>query len=673
MKTVLDKNSSKIISLREKIRDHNYRYYVLDDPIISDAEYDILFRALQTLESKNPALITQDSPTQRVGAAPLDAFQSVRHAIPMLSLENAFNIEELNHFYERIQKFLKDNSEIEFVCEPKLDGVAISLYYENGELKKAATRGDGQVGENVTQNIRTIQSIPLKLLGHDYPEQCEIRGEIFMPILGFEKLNKLAEKNNEKKFSNPRNAASGSLRQLDSSITAKRPLNFYAYALVVLSGKNCFQKQSEILNKLKSWGLPIAKNISIAQGIGMCEKYYQNMLKIREKLPFEIDGVVYKVDQLVLQERLGFVSRAPRWAIAHKFPAEEKTTEIEQIEFQVCRTGAITPVARLKPVFVSGVTVSNATLHNFDEMKRKDIRVGDTVLVRRAGDVIPEVVRVILEKRNHRAQKITMPTKCPVCGSDVIKEEGEAVLRCMGGLYCSAQLRETIKHFVSRRAMDIEGLGDKLIDLLVENNVISNVADLFFLKRENLIALPRLGEKSTDNLLAAIEKSKATTLPRFLFALGMREVGEATAVILADAFQTIENLKNSTLESLELIHDIGPVVAGHIVAFFREKHNQKLIEKLLSSGINWPVISVSEKKSLSLFGKSFVITGTLSSMSRDEAKNRLQELGAKVSSSISNKTNYLVLGESPGSKYEKAKALNITCLDEPAFLKILEE
>src|SRR3990167_5414336 len=670
MKTVLDKNSSKIISLREKIRDHNYRYYVLDDPIISDAEYDILFRALQTLESKNPALITQDSPTQRVGAAPLDAFQSVRHAIPMLSLENAFNIEELNHFYERIQKFLKDNSEIEFVCEPKLDGVAISLYYENGELKKAATRGDGQVGENVTQNIRTIQSIPLKLLGHDYPEQCEIRGEIFMPILGFEKLNKLAEKNNEKKFSNPRNAASGSLRQLDSSITAKRPLNFYAYALVVLSGKNCFQKQSEILNKLKSWGLPIAKNISIAQGIGMCEKYYQNMLKIREKLPFEIDGVVYKVDQLVLQERLGFVSRAPRWAIAHKFPAEEKTTEIEQIEFQVGRTGAITPVARLKPVFVSGVTVSNATLHNFDELFRKDIREGDTVVIRRAGDVIPEVVKAIIEKRPKNTRKTALPKQCPVCGSHLVKPEGEAVLRCTGGLYCSAQLRESIKHFATRRAMDIDGLGDKIVDLLVDEKLVHHVSDLYRLKRAQLIALPRFAEKSADNLLEAIHNSKKTTLPRFLYALGIREVGESTAALLANEFGDLPLLMRADLERLEKIRDVGPVVAKHIVAFFAEAHNQKIIRELIESGVQWE--SVSRTSDLPLAQKTFVITGTLASMSRDAAKEKLIALGATVSGSVSAKTHAVIVGESPGSKYDKAQSLGVSCLDEVAFLKLLE-
>lgn len=663
----------KIETLCKKINFHNYRYYVLDDPEISDAEYDYLFRELQNLEAQYPEYITEDSPTQRVGAAPLESFQSITHTIPMLSLENAFDSEELHAFYERIQKLLKTTEDIEFVCEPKLDGVAISLVYEEGKLKTAATRGDGETGEDVTQNVRTIKSVPLKLIGTDYPLSCEIRGEIFMPIAGFEKLNKVVSARNEKTFANPRNAASGSLRQLDAHITAERPLFFDAYALVMTKEHHAFQKHSEILQQLKQWGFPTAKEIKVVTGIPACEQYYRAMLKMRDKLPFEIDGVVYKVNQLNLQEKLGFVSRAPRWAVAHKFPAEEKATQIEKVEFQVGRTGAITPVARLKPVFISGVTVSNATLHNFDEIDRKDIRVGDMVMIRRAGDVIPEVVRVVFEKRPAKTHKIKMPIHCPVCQSAVIKEAGEAVLRCMGGLVCSAQLRESIKHFASRRAMNIEGLGDKLVDLFVDHHLIHHVADLYFLKRDALIALPRFGEKSADNLLQAIENSKTTTLPRFLYALGIREVGETTAALLAEEFQTLDRIQQVDMERLQAVEDIGPVVSAHVVAFFHEKHNQQLIEKLLRAGIHWPAISKSEKTTLPLFGKSFVITGTLSSMSREIAKEKLQTLGAKVSDNVSSKTDYLVVGESPGSKYDKAKKLRVVCLNEDDFLKLLKK
>src|SRR3990167_50578 len=493
-----------IAQLRKKLNHHNYRYYVFDDPEISDAQYDLLFRELQTLENQHPELITADSPTQHVGGVALSEFKQIAHSIPMLSLDNVFNLEELIAFNDRIQQRLKNTNEIDFTCEPKLDGVAISLTYEKGKLLTARTRGDGRVGEDVTQNVRTIKSIPLNLIAQDYPEKMEVRGEIVMPKKEFEAMNIIAEKHGEKIFANPRNAAAGSLRQLDAKITAQRPLRFYAYGLAVLSEENKFKKHSDMLDKLKNWGFPVSFEVKTVSGINACEKYFQHILKKRHDLQYEIDGVVYKVDSIELQNELDFVSRAPRWAIAHKFPAEEKETQVERIEFQVGRTGAITPVARLKPVLVGGVTVSNATLHNFDELFRKDIRIHDAVIIRRAGDVIPEVVQSIIAKRKTNAAKIKMPTVCPVCGSAT--EKTDAVLRCTAGLICSAQLRESMKHFASRRAMDIEGLGDKIIDVLVDEKLISTVADLFQLKRDTLVALPRFGEKSVENLLSSIEQ-----------------------------------------------------------------------------------------------------------------------------------------------------------------------
>ena len=660
----------RIQQLRDEINRHNYRYYVLDDPEITDAKYDILFRELQSLEKKHPELITPDSPTQRVGAAPLSAFKEVTHATPMLSLDNVFDHDELMHFYERIQKFLKSDETIDFTCEPKFDGVAISLTYKNGHFIRAATRGDGQVGEDVTQNVRTIKSVPLTLFGETCPLHCEVRGEIVMPIRDFEKMNSLAEKNQEKIFANPRNAASGSLRQLDSHITAKRPLRFFAYGLVVLSNDKQFKKHSDILVALRTYGFPVSNDIKTVTGIDACERYYEKILQKRLNLPYEIDGVVFKVDSLALQEDLGFISRAPRWAIAHKFPAEEKETIVEQVEYQVGRTGAITPVARLKPVSVGGVTVSNATLHNFDEIERKDIRIQDHVMIRRAGDVIPEVVRVITAKRKANAVKIKIPTRCPVCDSEV--EKGDSVLRCTAGLYCSAQLRESIKHFASRRAMNIDGLGDKIIDLFVDESLIKTVADLYRLNRDTLISLPRFGEKSVDNILSSIEKSKSTTFSRFIYALGIREVGEATAAILANEFQTIDHLLKADALRLEAIHDIGPIVSSHILAFFHEKHNQKLIGELMSAGVHWPAVQGKSAVASPLSGKTFVITGTLTSMSRDAAKEKLQSLGATVSGSVSAKTFAVIVGDSPGGKYDTAQKLNVTCLDEKAFLKLIE-
>lgn len=660
-----------IAQLCEKLNHHNYRYYVLDDPEISDADYDRLFRELQSLEKEHPEFIQLDSPTQRVGGAALSAFQKVTHEIPMLSLDNVFNISELTAFRDRIAQRLKINTDIDFVCEPKLDGLAISLTYENGELITAATRGDGQVGENVTQNVRTIKSVPLHLLGKHIPKRCEIRGEIFMPKAEFEAMNKTLELRHEKPFANPRNAAAGSLRQLDSAITAQRPLRFYAYGLGILEGDFNFQTHAEILKILHTWGLPVSSEIKTVVGVAECENYYHHILKKRHDLPFEIDGVVYKVNSLTLQESLGFVSRAPRFAIAHKFPAEEKITQVERVELQVGRTGAITPVARLKPVLVGGVTVSNATLHNFDELYRKDIREGDTVIVRRAGDVIPEVVYALIEKRPLNAKKIPMPITCPVCHSAVIKPEGEAVLRCTAGLYCPAQLRESIKHFASRRAMDIDGLGDKIVDLLVDEKLVRHVTDLYQLDRTALIALPRMGEKSIDHLLSAIEKSKSTTFPRFLYSLGIREVGQATACVLANEFLTLDALMHTDTVRLQEVVDIGPVVSEEIVAFFHEPHNQKLIAELIKLGLHWPAII--KKSQLPLAGKTWVITGTLSSLSRDEAKEKLQQLGATVSSSVSAKTYAVVVGESAGSKYDKAQQLGVTCFNEEQLIKLLEE
>jgi len=580
-----EKIAQKVCKLREMIDEHNYSYYVLDTPTIPDSEYDLLFRELQQLEEQYPDLVVPSSPTQRIGAEPLSAFTQVEHKLPMLSLGNVFDEEELQAFFERVRKGLPDEDRIEYSCEPKLDGVAISITYQNGELAQAATRGDGSVGEDVTQNVRTINAVPLKLRGEDFPSKLEIRGEIYMPKAGFEQLNQLAIKNNEKVFVNPRNAAYGSLRQLDPQITATRPLAFYAYAVGVVEAGELPNTHFDILQKFKSWGIPVCDYLEVVNSVAGCIKFYDNIASTRDNLPYEIDGVVYKVNSLGLQQQLGFVSRAPRWAIAHKFPAQEKLTIVEAIEFQVGRTGAITPVARLKPVFVGGVTVSNATLHNFDEMYRKDIRVGDTVIVRRAGDVIPEVVSFVADKRPANTKQIAMVTKCPVCKSDVIKPEGEAVARCTGGLYCLAQLRESIKHFASRKAMDIDGLGDKLVDLLVEEKQIEDITDLYKLKPLQLSSLPRLGDKSAANLLSSIEKSRQTTLPKFLYALGIREVGEATARSLAQYYGTLDTIMQADMDNLQQVPDVGPIVAERIVAFFQQQHNRELITKLIKYGI----------------------------------------------------------------------------------------
>lgn len=662
---------TKINQLREKINEHNYRYYILDDPAISDAEYDRLFLELKKLEETHPELITPDSPTQRVGAKPLKSFNEVKHAIPMLSLENAFTEEDMQAFNKRIQERLKTTEAIEYCAEPKLDGLAISIRYENGKLVQAATRGDGETGEDVTENIKTIRMIPLRLHGNNFPNVLEARGEVFMSKRGFEALNAAAEKKGEKIFANPRNAAAGSLRQLDSRITASRPLEIYFYGMGEISSiPRGIHTQSGILTMLAQFGLRTNPLIEVVTAEKNCFAYYQKINQKREKLAYEIDGVVFKVNRLIEQEQLGFVTRAPRWAIAYKFPAEEVNTLIESVEFQVGRTGALTPVARLKPVHVAGVIVSNATLHNMDEIHRKDIHIGDTVIIRRAGDVIPEVVGVVKAKRQH-AKPIHLPKRCPVCHSHVEQIEGEAVARCTGGLICPAQRKESIKHFAARRAMDIEGLGDKLAEQLVDENILHSIADIYTLDQTTLEKLERMGAKSAQNLLTEIEKSKKTTFDRFLYALGIREVGEATAKALAAYFRKLPALQAATEEELQAVPDVGPIVASHIANFFQEKHNRDVIAKLLKEGVHWP--EVKESKHLPLTGKTFVITGTLSTMSRDEAKDHLEKLGAKVAGSVSAKTSYVIVGEDPGSKYDKAKELGVDILDDKAFIKFLTQ
>jgi DNA ligase (NAD+) len=660
----------QIQKLRDQLNEHNYQYYVLDAPIISDAEYDHLFQKLKKLEQEHPELITLDSPTQRVGAKPLAAFSEVQHTIPMLSLDNAFTDEDITAFDKRVRERLHVVHDIEYVCEPKLDGLAISLRYENGILVTAATRGDGTSGEDVTQNIRTIRAVPLVLQGKNIPSLLEVRAEVFMPKAGFEKLNAHALQKGEKVFVNPRNAAAGSLRQLDSRITASRPLEIFCYGVGTVEGFTLPTKHYEMLECLKKWGLRVSTDIEVVKGVEGCLHYYAKMGEQRLRLPFEIDGVVYKVNSIADQSQLGFVSRAPRWAVAHKFPAEEVTTEVEAVEFQVGRTGALTPVARLKPVFVSGVTISNATLHNMDEVRRKDIHIGDTVIVRRAGDVIPEVVAVLKHNQPKETSRIDLPKKCPVCHSKIEHIEDEAVARCSGGLFCPAQRKEAIKHFATRRAMNIEGLGDKLVEQLVDTGLISNVADLYHLQLDALASLERMAEKSAQNLLDELEKSKKTTLARFLYALGIREVGEATAKTLAHYFGDLEEVMQATEENLQGVTDVGPIVAKHIVTFFSEKHNRDAINKLIQSGIHWEKIT-KKLHALPLAGKTFVLTGTLASMSRDIAKEKLEQLGAKVAGSVSSKTHYVVVGEDAGSKLEKAKTLGVEILDENQLIKLL--
>lgn len=669
--TTSEATRKRVVELRDLLNEHNRLYYQLDAPVLPDAEYDRLLRELQELETQFPALMDASSPTQRVGAEPLPYFSEVVHEVPMLSLDNAFEDEEMRAFDRRLHDRLKDDAPIEYVVEPKLDGLAISLMYESGRLVRAATRGDGQRGEDVTQNVRTIRNIPLALHGKAIPQRLEVRGEVFMPTEGFRKMNQRAEAQGEKTFVNPRNAAAGSLRQLDPRLTAQRPLSFYCYGVGLLEGGGLPGRHSSRLRQLAAWQLPVNDQTKVVVGIDAAIQAYEDMHQRRQQLPYEIDGVVFKVDQIELQSVLGFVSRAPRWAIARKFPAQEEMTVVEAIDVQVGRTGALTPVARLKPVFVGGVTVTNATLHNLDEVRRKDVRVGDTVVIRRAGDVIPEVVRVIPEKRPIHTQAFAMPSHCPVCGAVAERVEGEAVIRCSGGLFCKAQMKESIRHFASRKAMDIDGLGEKLVEQMVERGLIQTPADLYRLQVEQLVDLDKMGQKSAENLIEALQKSKSTTLARFIYALGIREVGEVTAENLAHHFSGLDALARAEPETLEQIPDIGPVVAQHIHVFFEQPHNMEVVQSLRSSGIAWPETFSSQDEPLPLKGQTCVITGTLSTVTRDQAKEQLKQLGAKVSGSVSKKTNFLIAGAEAGSKLTKAKALGVPVLNEAAFEQLL--
>ena len=663
---------ARIAELRSTIDSHNYRYYVLDDPSVPDSEYDRLLRELQTLEQENPEFISPESPTQRVGHEPVAGFGEIEHLVPMLSLDNAFEDEELEEFDRRARSRLEDDAPISYAAEPKLDGAAVSLLYRRGLLIQGATRGDGNRGEDITHNVRTIKAIPLRLRGDGHPEIIEIRGEIYMSRKGFEALNRRVEKEGGKPFVNPRNAAAGSLRQLDPRLTAERPLAFFAYGVGGVEGGTLPATQSGVLSQLREWGIPVSSHARVVDGVAGCHAYFGELGEARDGLPFEIDGVVFKVDRLDLQQRLGFVSRAPRWAIARKFPASEEMTILLGIEFQVGRTGALTPVARLDPVFVGGVTVSNATLHNMDELTRKDVRPGDTVIVRRAGDVIPEVVRVVPERRPEGARSVEMPATCPVCGSEVVRAEGEAAARCSGGLYCPAQRREAIRHFASRRAMDIEGLGTKLINQLVDEGDVETPADLYALTVERLASLDRMGEKSARNLVAALEKSKSTTLPRFMYALGIREVGEVTAKSLASHFRDLSLLAKADEDELQSVPDVGPIVAAHVAGFFRQSHNTDVVDALCRAGLTWPVPEASGKEPDGpLAGKTLVLTGTLQGMTRQEAKKRIEHAGGRVIGNVSKKTDYLVYGEKPGSKFEKAERLGVATLTESSLLELL--
>lgn len=665
---------NEIDQLKKQLRHHEYQYHVLDAPEIPDAEYDKLMQRLKALEEMNPELITSDSPTQRVGAAPLSAFETVRHEIPMLSLDNVFDEESYLAFDKRVRDRLKNHNELTFCCELKLDGLAVSLLYENGEFVQAATRGDGTVGENITANVRTIRAIPLRLMGDNIPARVEIRGEVFMPQKGFEALNEEARRTDGKVFANPRNAAAGSLRQLDPRITAKRPLTFYCYGVGLVEDGTLPDTHYERLQQFKAWGLPVSDYVQLRQGHQAVLDFYHQIEQIRPELGFDIDGVVIKVNSIAIQEELGFVSRAPRWATAFKFPAQEQITLLKDVEFQVGRTGAITPVARLEPVQVAGVMVSNATLHNADEIERLGVHIGDTVIIRRAGDVIPQIVSVVADKRPANSREIVFPTQCPVCGSDIERIEGEAVARCTGGLICGAQRKEALKHFVSRRAMDVDGMGDKIIDQLVEKEYVQTPADLYQLSAGKLTGLDRMGPKSAQKLIDALEKSKQTTLARFIYALGIREVGEATAANLAAHYATLDAVMAADEESLKTVQDIGHVVAKHVVNFFHEAHNQAVINDLITkANIHWPEVKVINSAEIDspFAGKTVVLTGSMSILTRDEAKDKLVALGAKVAGSVSKKTDMVIAGEAAGSKLAKANELGIPVIDEDELIRLL--
>lgn len=663
----------QIDKLKEQIRLYDYHYYVLDAPLVPDIEYDRCFRALQQLEAEYPEFLTEDSPTQRVSGSPADAFMPVTHRVPMLSLSNVFTNDELQAFMKRVKDKLDEpNQELLFTCEPKLDGLAVNITYEHGLLTHAATRGDGTTGENITANIKTISSVPLTLRTETPPSIIEIRGEVYMPKAGFEEYNDKARALGEKTFANPRNAAAGSLRQLNPAITAKRPLAIYCYGIGACEGYTLPNSHWQQLELLKSLGFRVSNETKQAVGFQGCLDYYQAMLKKRDQLPFEIDGVVYKIDSISLQQQLGFISRAPRFACAHKFPASEEMTKLVAVDFQVGRTGALTPVARLEPVSVGGVTVSNATLHNMDEIQRKDIRIGDMVIIRRAGDVIPEVVSVVLTQRPEHTKVIELPSKCPVCGSDVVREEDEAVARCVGGLFCKAQLKRMMWHFASRKAMHIDGLGSVLIEQLVDEGLVHHLPDLYELTLTTLANLPRMGEKSAHNLLDALQLSKNTTFNRFLYALGIREIGESGARVLAEHFSDISALRAATIDELMSLPDIGPVAASSVVHFFAQPHNIDVIERLMALGVHWPVTTKPKVSTDNPFyGKTVVLTGTLQSMGREDAKAKLLALGAKVSGSVSAKTNYVIAGAEAGSKLDKAMELGITILNEEEWLRMM--
>lgn len=656
--------------LREKLREYEYHYHVLDNPLVPDAEYDRLMNELKNLEWQHPELITSDSPTQRVGAKPLDGFAQITHETPMLSLDNAFSDDDLTGFLRRIEDRIAINSnQIEFCCEPKLDGLAVSILYVDGVLTQAATRGDGTTGEDITANIRTIRNIPLKLKSSNPPHRLEVRGEVFMPQQGFEQLNEKALAKGEKTFANPRNAAAGSLRQLDPKITRQRPLMLNAYNIGVYeSDDELPTTHFDRLQWLKTLGIPVNAEITLATGSQALTAFYQKIQAKRSSLGYDIDGTVLKVNKIVLQEQLGFISKAPRWAIAYKFPAQEEMTILNDVEFQVGRTGAITPVAKLEPVFVAGVTVSNATLHNGDEIERLGIAIGDTVIIRRAGDVIPQIVGVVAERRLDNAKKIAFPTACPVCNSAVVRVEGEAVARCTGGLFCGAQRKEALKHFVSRKAMDIDGVGEKLIEQLMERELIRTPADLFKLDHTTLMRLERMGEKSANNALQSIEKAKNTTLARFLFALGIRDVGESTAQNLANHFGTLDAIRQADLDTLKQVQDVGEVVANRLFQFWQEPHNVEVVEDLIAQGVKWQDVVQQEIADNPLKDKTVVLTGTLTQLTRDQAKALLQQLGCKVSGSVSSKTDYLIAGEKAGSKLAKAQELGVKILSEDELI-----
>ncbi len=666
--------AEQIAQLSKQLQQYNHEYYVLDQPTVPDAEYDRVFKQLLQLEEAHPEFKSNNSPTQKVGGQALDKFVQVAHEVPMLSLDNAMTEEEFVAFHKRVNDRLKTEQDFEFCCEPKLDGLAVSIIYENGQFVRAATRGDGAVGEDITENVRTIKSIPLALIGDNIPQRIEIRGEAFMLLDGFNAFNEQAKKNGTKPMVNPRNGAAGSLRQLDSKITASRPLSFYAYGIGVVSDDfTLADKHYDRLMQVKQLGLPVCPEITVATGIKGVLAFYKNISDKRDSLNYEIDGTVLKINDIATQQELGFVARAPRWAIAYKFPAQEELTKLNDVEFQVGRTGAITPVAKLEPVFVGGVTVSNATLHNAEEIERLEIKIGDTVVIRRAGDVIPQVVSVIKDRRPDTAQEIVFPAECPVCGSNVEKPEDEAVTRCTAGLYCSAQRKEAIKHFASRKALDVDGLGDKIVEQLVDEKLILSPADLFSLTEEQVAGLERMGPKSASNLINALVAAKQTTLPKFLYSLGIREVGEATAANLANHFLTLEAIQQADVEALIEVDDVGDIVAKHVKRFFAESHNQEVIEALLEQGVTWAVIEKRSEQEQPLAGLTYVLTGSMSAMGRSDAKNVLVGLGAKVAGSVSAKTNFLIAGEKAGSKLTKAQDLGVEVLNEEQMLELFKQ